>query len=62
MKTPKPGQFCTIEGVLYRARKRTKGCNGCSLDDILRCPNVVDSRNETPPLNCSINDIILIRV
>lgn len=62
MKTPKPGQFCTINRTLYRAKHRENGCRGCALDDILRCPNIVDSRNGTRPLECSLNDIILVRV
>ena len=45
MKTPKPGQYTWINGVQYRAKRRICGCNGCALDDLLRCPNIVDSRN-----------------
>ena len=62
MKTPKPGQLCTINNVVYRAKRRTHKCNGCALNDIFMCPNVRDSRNGTPALECSINDIILVRV
>lgn len=61
MKTPKPGQFCTIDGVVYRARKRTMNCTGCALNDFYRCPNITDSRSEKP-LNCAINNIILVKV
>lgn len=59
MKTPKAGQFFKFNGVVYRARKRVNGCHGCALNDIISCPNVVDSRNGTPPLECAINNIIL---
>jgi hypothetical protein len=62
MKTPKPGQFCTVNGVLYRGKKRTEGCKGCALDDLIMCPNITDSRNGTPALECAINDIILVKV
>lgn len=63
MKTPKPGQLCTINGVIYRAKKRSKGCRGCALDDYTLCPNIVDSRSDgSRPLNCGINNIILVRV
>lgn len=62
MKTPKPGQFCTINNVLYRGKRRTDGCRGCALDNVFLCPNIVDSRNGTRPLDCSLNDIILVRV
>lgn len=63
MKTPKPGQFCTINNIVYRAKRRTYGCRGCALDDFIMCPNIVDSKgNHKKPLNCDLNDIILVRV
>ena len=62
MKTPKPGQFCTIGGTLYRARKRTNECQGCALDDLLLCPNIVDRRTDKPELECDLNNIILVKV
>lgn len=62
MKTPKPGQLCTINNVVYRAQKREKGCHGCDLNSITSCPNIVDSRFETPPLLCSSQGIILKRI
>lgn len=62
MKTPKPGQLCTVGQVVYRAKKRHAGCKGCDLDDLLLCPNIVDRRKETPPLTCEANGIILKRV
>ena len=62
MKTPKPGQLCTINNAVYRAKRRINGCYGCALNSIVMCPNVVDSRNGHPLLECAINDIILVRV
>lgn len=62
MKTPRPGQFTAINGVYFRAHKRTNGCHGCALKSIVLCPNVVDSRNGTPPLDCAGNNIILKRM
>lgn len=62
MKTPKPGQFCTIDGVVYRAKKRTNECQGCALDSLILCPNIVDKRYEKPKLECVLNNIILSRV
>lgn len=59
MKTPKSGQFFKFNGSIYRARKRTNGCKGCVLNNIILCPNIVDSRNGTPPLECESWDIIL---
>lgn len=62
MKTPKPGQFCVIDNVYYRARKRVNGCYGCALNNVVLCPNVIDSRNGVPRLECAINNIILQRI
>lgn len=61
MKTPKPGQFCSINGTIYRAKRRTCGCRGCALDDIILCPNITDSRSISKPLDCTINNIILVK-
>lgn len=63
MKTPRAGQFCTINGVLYRATKRKNGCTGCALDNFVSCPNIKDSRRRTSNvLECAINNIILTKV
>ena len=61
MKTPKPGQFCTINKRVYRAKHRTNGCAGCALNDLIMCPNITDFRSR-PVLECALNDIILVRV
>ena len=58
----KPGQLCTINDVVYRAKKRANGCFGCALNDIVLCPNVVDGRNGFPRLQCSVDNIILKKV
>lgn len=63
MKTPKPGQFCTVYGALYRAKKRYNGCSGCIFDNFTSCPNIQDSRkNDSPVLECEINGIIIVKV
>ena len=63
MKTPRSGQFCVINKVLYRATKRTSGCNGCALDNFVSCPNIQDSRKPPSPiLECELNNIILKKV
>lgn len=63
MKTPKPGQFCNINGAIFRAKKRVNGCEGCALNDLLLCPNIVDSRtNDEKPLECLENNIIFVKV
>jgi hypothetical protein len=62
MKTPKPGQLCTINGAIFRAKKRTNGCKGCALNDFFLCPNIVDRRKDNPELECEVTGIILTRV
>lgn len=57
--TLQPGQLCTINQVVYRACKRTKGCTGCSLNSLTMCPNIVDSRNGQRKVNCAMTNIIL---
>lgn len=61
MKHFKPGQLATINNVVYRAKRRKNGCQGCSLNDIT-CPNIVDSRIGKRPLACSLDDVIFIRM
>ena len=61
MKTPKPGQFCTIKNKVYRAKKRTYGCSGCALNNPFFCPNI-GRRNGTQQLDCVGKQIILVRV
>ena len=59
MKTPKKGQLCTINNVVFRAKERKYNCCiGCALDNILLCPNIVHSEQ----LDCSANNIILVRI
>lgn len=61
-KTSKPGQIAYINGIPYRAKKRTLGCKGCALDSINLCPNITDKRYETEkPLKCDEGDFILVK-
>lgn len=62
MKTPKPGQFCSLDGVLFRAKKREDGCKGCALNDFFLCPNMNNSKKPEIVLECAVNGIILTRV
>ena len=62
MKTPKPGQFYSIDGTIFRAKKRSNGCKGCALNDFFLCPNMTDSRNRETVLECATEGIILVRV
>jgi hypothetical protein len=59
MKEPKPGQFVSVSGTVYRACKSELGCKGCDLNSIQRCPMIVDKRFEQPEINCRKYDIIL---
>lgn len=60
MKPLKPGQLCTINQQVYRAKKRTIGCLGCDLDHYLKCPNIVFANvTGEPKLNCIEHAIIL---
>ena len=60
MKTPKPGQFVSIQNKVYRAVKRKDGCKGCILDDIYLCPNISDKRYHKT-FNCAENGIIIVK-
>ena len=62
MKTPRPGQLCTINNIVYRAYKRTEDCYGCDLNKFMLCPNIVDRRYEEPPLLCGLKGIIFKRI
>ena len=63
----KPGQLCTINRVVYRAKKREGkhflDCTGCALNNPIVCPNIsfVNADNPTA-INCEESGIILIRV
>lgn len=59
MKTPKPGQFTAIVKTIYRAYKRTDGCNGCVFNNAFSCPRIVDPRSEKDRIECLEYNIIL---
>ena len=52
-KAPKPGQYCSINGKVYRAKKRTNGCNGCVLNTFVLCPGLFGH------IDCLQNGIII---
>ena len=58
-KYPKPGQYCSVNGVVYRAVKRTNGCQGCSLNNLLTCPGIIDSKTQSKEIDCATQNIIL---
>lgn len=57
-KKIKPGWFYYANGLQYQARKRTNGCEGCSLKSIILCPNVPFNQNAP---DCEQNGIILVK-
>lgn len=61
MKHYKPGQIVSVNDINYRAKKRTCGCEGCVLNDILLCPGVV-VKDVGKKLDCSVDGIILTSV
>lgn len=62
MKALRPGQVCMINGLPYRAKKRTFACEGCALDSPFACPNIQYSNQPSAKqIDCIENNIILIR-
>lgn len=67
MKTIKPGQLCTINHVLYRAKRKESGhfldCTGCALNNPMSCPNIAFTNcdNKTP-INCESDGLIFVKV
>lgn len=62
MTSLKPGNLATIHNTVYRAKKRTNGCEGCDLNDFFRCPMIVDKRREEPKIDCLLHGVILKKV
>ena len=62
MKKIKAGQLCTINETVFRAKNATDGCQGCDLNNIFLCPNVVDRRFSEPTYSCSIDGIIFKKI
>ena len=61
MKKIRPGQFYWHLGHLFRAARRTNGCKGCILDDIIICPNVHTKTNRDTRPDCEENRIIFVK-
>lgn len=61
MKSIKPGRFYWHNGTLFKAYKRTNGCEGCALDSFFVCPNVKTKANKNRP-ECELNRIIFHKV
>ena len=48
--------------IKYKVNPRTYKCYGCALNNLIDCPNIVDSRNGHAQISCAENDIIRVRV
>ena len=63
--TLKPGQLCTIDKKVYRAKKASEKelshCCGCSLNSVFKCP-AVNLRKKGNKIDCWTHNIILQRV
>lgn len=62
MKSLKPGQLCTINRTVYRAKKRVLDCKGCSLDSPFTCPNMKFQNTSNKHFPCIEQGIILVKV
>lgn len=58
MSKLKPGQIHTIHGTRYRAKRSENHCQGCDLNSIKLCPNIVDLRTEKQPYDCILSGVI----
>lgn len=61
MKTPKAGQLCTINHVVYRAYHKTNGCEGCAFaGNFITCPAIINNKTGKPAaISCYETSIIL---
>lgn len=57
----KPGQLCTINKNVFRAKRRIAGCKGCFFNEVLLCPSV-KYKNKSKKIDCILLDIILVKV
>lgn len=58
-KPLKPGQLCTIDKQVYRAKARICGCRGCSFG-LLSCPNLpVANEKRKQKVDCTTHWVIL---
>lgn len=59
----RPGQFYTINNVVYRVKRKTCGCTGCAFArNPFCCPGIVTKSNPQPRINCLYDNIILVRI
>ena len=61
MKVPKPGQFWSWNGIIFKLYKKEDNCKGCFFENKMICPNIPDKKGHQP-LDCITNPIILKRI
>ena len=63
----KPGRLCTVNKVVYRAKKKDSmhllDCTGCALNSPFTCPNMAFQNvdNDEGRINCEEAGIILVK-
>lgn len=56
----RPGQLCTLNGSVYRAKRKIAGCEGCYFSkNIFTCPAVINMKSSKCKLDCQLDGIIL---
>lgn len=59
----KAGQLCTYNRKVYRARRKTCGCEGCAFaKNPFTCPAIVTKANPKPKVDCMMDMIVLVKV
>lgn len=57
----RPGQLCTIKRRVYRAI-RGCSCEGCDLEGIEKCPNILNFASNKKCIDCNSYNIILKKI
>ena len=58
----KPGQLCTLNHNVFRAKKREYGCEGCYFENaFFTCPGI-QNKNKAKKIDCLSLGIILKKV
>lgn len=56
----KPGQLCTFHNNVYRAARKTNGCEGCAFNhNVYVCPVMIAKSKR---IDCLLDNIILKKV
>lgn len=56
-----PGRFYSHHGKVYRIKKATFNCDGCLLNTVQKCPNIVCVNNPNQKhFPCDVYGVILV--